>query len=109
MSRTDSIAMNQRNVDVAIIGARTAGLGARRDAQNAGKSLPILLPIPHVANHVERLVREGLGAMRRRRPSHIAGAMNRWIARIMPRRALGWIFSTMLRRNAAKHLLPGAY
>lgn len=38
--------MNQRNVDVAIIGAGTAGLGARRAGQKAGKSVLMIDPGP---------------------------------------------------------------
>lgn len=38
--------MNQRNVDVAIIGAGTAGLGARRAVQKSGKSVLMIDPGP---------------------------------------------------------------
>lgn len=64
--------------------------------------------LPMAAMSAETLVREGLSALSKRKPSHVAGAMNRWSARLMPRRLLAWMFSTMLRRNTAKHLLPTA-
>ena len=64
--------------------------------------------LPMSAMSVERLVDEGLSALEARRASHIAGFMNRWIARLLPRRMLGWMFSTMLRRNAEPRLLPSA-
>ena len=64
--------------------------------------------LPMAAMSVERLVSEGLRALSQRKASHVAGAMNRWSARLMPRRLAAWIFSKLLRRNAAKHLLPTA-
>ncbi|MEM7609792.1 MAG: SDR family NAD(P)-dependent oxidoreductase, partial [Myxococcota bacterium] len=62
--------------------------------------------LPMAAMSVEQLVREGLSALRARRASHIAGFMNRWMARLMPRRLMASMFSFMLRKNAAPHLLP---
>lgn len=64
------------------------------------------LPMPTMS--VEQLVREGLSALARRRPSHVAGFMNRWSARLMPRRFASWMISTVLGRNTAPHLLPAA-
>lgn len=64
--------------------------------------------LPMAAMSVERLVAEGLSALRAKRASHVAGAMNRWSARIMPRRVAAWLFSKLMRRNAAKELLPTA-
>ncbi len=78
----------------------TQGLNHRSDIE-MGK-------LPMAAMSVKRLVREGLAALQKDKPSHIAGAMNRWTARLFPRRILAWMFSMMLRKNAAKHLLPQA-
>lgn len=64
--------------------------------------------LPMTAMSVEALVAEGLGALYARKASHIAGAMNRWSARLLPRRLMSWLLSTILRRNTAQHLLPGA-
>ncbi|MGH1340778.1 MAG: SDR family NAD(P)-dependent oxidoreductase [Nannocystales bacterium] len=78
----------------------TTGLNHRTDIAMGN------LPVP--AMPVETLVHDGLRALEKRKASHIAGAMNRWSARLMPRRLLAWMFSTLLRRNAAEHLLPTA-
>lgn len=78
----------------------TPGLNDRSDIAMGN------LPMP--AMRVEKLVVEGLSALRRRKPSHVAGAMNRWSARLMPRRVMGWMLSTMLRRHTAERLLPNA-
>ncbi|MEM9069535.1 MAG: SDR family NAD(P)-dependent oxidoreductase [Myxococcota bacterium] len=64
------------------------------------------LPMP--AMSVGALVREGLRALQKRRARHIAGWMNRWSARLLPRRVMAWMLSKILRRNAAPHLLPTA-
>jgi len=64
------------------------------------------LPMP--AMSVETLVSQALKALRKGKSSHIAGAMNRWSARLMPRRWMAAMLSTVLRRNTAKHLLPTA-
>ncbi len=64
--------------------------------------------LPMSAMSVHALVLEGLRALHKRRATHIAGAMNRWSARLMPRRVLAWLLSKLLRRNAAAHLLPAA-
>lgn len=64
--------------------------------------------LPIAAMSVERLVLEGLRALSQRRASHVAGAMNRWSARLLPRRVMAWMLSKLLRRNAAKELLPTA-
>jgi short-subunit dehydrogenase len=63
--------------------------------------------LPMTAMPVQTLVRQGLNALAARKSSHIAGWMNRMTA-LMPRRVLAWMFSTVLRRNTAKHLLPTA-
>ena len=78
----------------------TAGLNHRDDIAMGN------LPMP--AMTVETLVRQGLSALSRRKASHIAGAMNRWSARLMPRRWMGWMLSKILRRNTAERLLPTA-
>lgn len=78
----------------------TQGLHQRDDVA-MGK-----LPMP--AMPVASLVNEGLLALRKRRASHVAGAMNRWSARLLPRRFMAWVLGTVLRRNTAPHLLPGA-
>lgn len=64
--------------------------------------------LPMATMSVPALVNEGLKALERRRGSHIAGWMNRWSARLMPRRVMAWVLSKLLRRNAATHLLPNA-
>ncbi len=91
------------DIDVTVLlpgPTNTAGLHKRSDIA-MGK-------LPMAAMSVERLVDEGLDALARGRASHIAGAMNRWSARILPRRISAWVFSTLLRRNAAPALLPTA-
>lgn len=64
------------------------------------------LPMP--AMSARAVVREGLRALARRKPSHVAGAMNRWSGRLMPRRLMGWMFARILRPLTASHLLPSA-
>ena len=49
--------------------------------------------LPMTAMSVETLVLEGLTALRKNKPSHVAGTMNRWSARLMPRRLLAWMFT----------------
>lgn len=91
------------DVDVTVLlpgPTATPGLNDRDDVAMGN------LPMP--AMRVETLVRQGLAALSRRKSSHVAGVMNRWSARLMPRRAMGWMLGTMLRRNAAAHLLPTA-
>jgi len=64
--------------------------------------------LPMAAMSIEALVDEGLAALEAGKPSHIAGTVNRLTAWPLPRRILGWMFSTLLRRNAAQRLLPQA-
>lgn len=64
--------------------------------------------LPMTAMSVKALVNDGLRALERRKDSHIAGWMNRWSARLMPRRLMAWVLSKLLRRNTAPHLLPDA-
>lgn len=64
--------------------------------------------LPMTAMSVEALVNESLRALVKRRASHVAGAMNRWSARLMPRRFAGWLLSKLLCQNAAPELLPTA-
>ena len=78
----------------------TQGLNDRSDVS--------LGNLPMAAMSVAALVREGLKALDRRRASHVAGFMNRWSARLMPRRLMAWMLSKLLRRNTAPHLLPSA-
>lgn len=91
------------DVDVTVLlpgPTNTQGLNDRTDIAMGN--------LPMTAMSVEQLVGEGLSALARRKSSHIAGAMNRWSARLMPRRLAAWMFSTLLRRNTAQRLLPGA-
>lgn len=91
------------DVDVSVLlpgPTNTDGLNHRTDIAMGN--------LPMAAMSVEALVRQGLKALARRHSSHIAGAMNRWMARLMPRRWMAWMLSKMLRRNTAKHLLPSA-
>lgn len=102
----------------------TLGESLHREFAEFGVDVTVLLPGPtdtHGLNHrtdiamgklpmpamsVSTLVRQGLRALSHHRASHIAGFMNRWSARLMPRRLMSWLLSKMLRRNAAAHLLP---
>lgn len=91
------------DVDVTVLlpgPTNTKGLNERTDVA-MGK-----LPMP--AMSVQTLVREGLSALHRRKSSHVAGAMNRWSARLMPRTWMAAMLGTVLRRNTAPHLLPSA-
>ncbi len=67
-----------------------------------------LAELPMPAMSARAVVREGLRALARRKPSHVAGAMNRWSGRVMPRRVAGWMFARILRPLTAPHLLPTA-
>ncbi len=64
------------------------------------------LPMPTMS--VRSVVRQGFTALRRGRSSHIAGWVNRWMARMTPRRISGWVFGKLLHKRARKHLLPDA-
>lgn len=89
------------DVDVTVLlpgPTNTQGLNQRKDVT--------LGNLPMAAMSVEALVLEGLGALGKRKASHVAGATNRWTARLMPRRLMGWLLSKLLRRNTAKELLP---
>lgn len=91
------------DIDVTVLlpgPTHTKGLHERSDIA-MGK-----LPMP--AMSVNALVLEGLQALKRRKARHVAGAMNRWSARLMPRRLMAWVLSRVLRRNTASHLLPSA-
>lgn len=102
------------------------GEGLHRELRDQGIDVSVLLPgptntqglhdrsdvamgkLPMAAMSVSALVNEGLNALRKRQASHIAGAMNRWSARLLPRRFLAWMLGTVLRKNTAPHLLPSA-
>ena len=64
------------------------------------------LPMPTLT--VEAVVRQGLKALVRRRPSHIVGTINRWMARLTPKRMGSWIFGKLFHMNTAPRLLPTA-
>ncbi|MEM6293090.1 MAG: SDR family NAD(P)-dependent oxidoreductase [Myxococcota bacterium] len=91
------------DIDVTVLlpgPTNTQGLNDRNDIA-MGK-------LPMTAMPVAQLVEEGLTALHARRSSHVAGALNRWSTRLLPRRLSAWMYSTLLRRNAAPALLPTA-
>lgn len=93
--------LREIDVDVTVLlpgPTETQGLNDRDDVT--------LGDLPMTAMSVDALVLEGLRALERKKPSHIAGAMNRWSARLMPRRLMGWVLSKLLRRSTAPRLLP---
>lgn len=104
---------------------RNLGESLHREFGEVGIDVSVLLPgptdtdglnhrsdiamgnLPMSAMSVDALVREGLGALKARRASHIAGFVNR-VSAWMPRSVLAWMFSTLLGRNASPKLLAAA-
>lgn len=94
-----NLELAEQGVDVSVLvpgPTKTPGLQARDDVDFSG--------MPMKAMTVDAVVEQGLAALERRRPAHVAGWLNRWMARLLPRRLARRLWSALMRKATPARL-----
>lgn len=103
LGKSLSAELRPLRIDVSVVvpgPTNTPALMHRMDIDMSRLPMPAMKP--------EAVVKQGLSALVRQRPSHTAGWLYRWMARLTPRRMSSWVFSLLMRKNTKPELLPEA-